>query len=73
MLVHHAAVMQNALADVHLTACAVKTRRMLMQMGMEVSVTTARTPVMRSKKMLTMIAEGMYVILQRQGAEAVLG
>ena len=72
MLVHHAAVMQNALVDVHLTACAVKTRRMLMQMGMEVSVTTAPVLVMYSKKMLTMIAEGMCVILHR-GAEAVLG
>jgi hypothetical protein len=72
MLVHHAAVMQNVLADVHLTACAVKTRRMLMQMGMEVSVTTARTPAMCSNWTQMLIAEGMCVILRR-GAEAVLG
>ena len=72
MLVHHAAVMQNALADVHLTACAVKTRKTRMQMGMEVSVTTARTPVMCSNWTQMLIAEGMCVIL-RQGVEVVLG
>ena len=72
MLVHHAAVMQNALADVHLMACAVKTRRMLMQMGMEVSVTTARTPVMCSNWTQMLIAEGMCVILHR-AVEVVLG